>query len=113
MAMLIALLTIIGIPLSILAMFIFGILIFLAQLVVGLFIGHWILTRFNVEESRGTLIGGLVLGFTALTLLKLIPGVGFVLWWATVFFGIGAVAVSFKRKKNNGTTIEVVETIQS
>ena len=48
-------------------------------------------------ESRGVLVGALALGFTILTLLKLIPYIGFPwLWLATVLFGIGAMVLSQK-----------------
>jgi len=111
-AILITFLTIIGIPLGTLVMFLYGIMIFVSQLVVGLFIGYLIIHRFSRVESRGVLIGALALGFAILTLLKLIPVVGFVLWWVTVLFGMGAIAVSIIRKKDNGSAVEVIESGQ-
>jgi hypothetical protein len=75
----------------------YGIAIYLSQIAVGLFIGYWIIGYFSKVESRGVLVGALALGFTILTLLKLIPYVGFPwLWLATVLFGIGAMALSQK-----------------
>jgi len=112
MAALITFLTIIGIPLGMLAMVLYGIMIFISQLVVGLFIGYLIINRYREVDTKGILIGALALGFAILTLLKIIPVVGFFLWWVTVLFGIGAIAVSLKSQKDNGVTVEVIETIQ-
>jgi len=93
-AALIIFITIIGIPVSLLGMVLYGIAIFLSQIVVGLFIGYWILGSFSRVESRGMLIGALALGFAILTLIKLIPYLGIPLWIATVLFGMGAMALS-------------------
>ena len=108
-AIVIAILTIIGIPVGLIAALLYGLLIFISQLVIGLFIGRWILSGFNVEETKGSLIGGLFIGFTLLTLVKLIPWVGFILWWPTVLFGIGAIILMFGRKKKQETAVEVIE----
>lgn len=89
--------TIIGIPLSLISLALWGVAIYLSQIAVGLFIGRWIIGYFRKVETRGILIGALALGFAILTLLKLIPYVGFPwLWLATVLFGIGAMALSQK-----------------
>jgi len=74
----------------------YGVAIYLSQIAVGLFIGYWIIGYFSKVESRGILIGALALGFAILTLLKLIPYVGFPLWLATALFGIGAMTLSQK-----------------
>jgi cytoskeletal protein CcmA (bactofilin family) len=95
-AALIMLITVIGIPLSLITLVIYVIAIYLTQIVVGLFIGRWILGRFSKVESRGMLIGSLALGFFILTVLKLIPIVGVIVWFATVFFGLGAMLLSNK-----------------
>jgi hypothetical protein len=56
------------------------------------------------------LIGALALGFLILTLLKLIPYIGFPLWLATVLFGIGAMALSLKTLRSEDTAkLEVGE----
>ena len=109
----IAILTIIGIPAGLIVAILYGLLLFVSQLVIGLFIGRWILSRFSVEETKGSLIGGLFIGFTLLTLVKLIPWVGFVLWWPTALFGIGAIVLLFSRKPKQETAVEVIEETQS
>jgi cytoskeletal protein CcmA (bactofilin family) len=108
-AALIIFITVIGIPVSLLGMVLYGIAIFLSQIVVGLFIGYWILGSFSRVESRGMLIGALALGFAILTLIKLIPYLGIPLWIATVLFGMGAMALSQqtlnKMAAGNGTEV--------
>lgn len=111
-AVVISILIIVGIPAGLIAILLYGFLIFVAQLVIGLFIGQWIVNRLNITESKGSQILALFIGFTLLTLVKLIPFVGFVIWFATVIFGIGAIALLFSRKKKQEVTAEVVEVIQ-
>jgi len=96
-AAIIALITVVGVPVGLIGLVLYGIAIYLSQIAVGLFIGYWIIGYFRKVETRGILVAALALGFTILTLLKLIPYVGFPwLWLATVLFGIGAMALSQK-----------------
>jgi hypothetical protein len=96
--------TVVGVPVGLLSLTLYGIAIYLSQVAVGLFIGYWIISYFSKVESRGVLVGALALGFTILTLLKLIPYVGFPwLWLATVLFGIGAMALSQKTLQSDET----------
>jgi len=99
-AAIITFVTIVGVPVGLIGLTLYGIVIYLSQIAVGLFIGYWIIGYFSKMESRGVLVGALALGFTILTLLKLIPYVGFPwLWLATVLFGIGAMSLSQKTLK--------------
>jgi hypothetical protein len=100
-AVIIALVTIVGIPLGLIGLAVYLIAVYLAQIAVGLFIGYWIIGYLGKVESRGMLIGALALGFTILTLVKLIPVVGAILWFATVIFGIGAMALSQRTLSTN------------
>jgi len=95
-AAIITLITVVGVPVALIGLTLYGIAIYLSQIAVGLFIGYWIISSFSKVESRGVLIGALALGFAILTLLKLIPYIGFPLWLATVLFGIGAMVLSEK-----------------
>jgi len=88
--------TVVGVPVGLIGLALYGIAIYLSQIAVGLFIGYWIIGFFSKAESRGVLVGALALGFAVLTLLKLIPYIGFPLWLATVLFGIGAMVLSEK-----------------
>jgi hypothetical protein len=100
---LITFITVIGIPLGLISLTLYGIAILISQIVVGLFIGYWILGSFNKVESRAMLIGALALGFAILTLVKLIPYLGFPIWLATVLFGIGAMVLSEKTLRTEET----------
>ena len=95
-AAIVTFITVIGVPVGLIGLTLYGIAIYLSQIAVGLFIGYWIIGYFSNVESRGILVGALALGLAVLTLLKLIPYVGFPLWLATVLFGIGAMLLSQK-----------------
>jgi cytoskeletal protein CcmA (bactofilin family) len=86
--------TVIGIPVGLIALALYAIAIYISQIFVSLFVGRWILGRFRGIESKGIMIGALALGLVILTLLKLIPFVGFWVGLAVVLFGLGAVLVS-------------------
>ncbi|MFC2060111.1 hypothetical protein ACFLTZ_03325 [Chloroflexota bacterium] len=107
-AAIVTLITVIGVPVALIGLTLYGIAIYLSQIAVGLFIGYWIISYFSNVESRGILVGALALGLTVLTLLKLIPYVGFPLWLATVLFGIGAMTLSQKTMRA-GAPAEVSE----
>ncbi|MFC1934439.1 hypothetical protein ACFLXX_04795 [Chloroflexota bacterium] len=95
-AAIVTFITVIGVPVGLIGLTLYGIAIYLSQIAVGLFIGYWIISSFGKVDSRGVLIGAFALGFSVLTLIKLIPFVGFPIWLATVLFGIGAMAMSQK-----------------
>jgi hypothetical protein len=95
-AAIITFITVIGIPVGIIGLIIYGIAIYLSQIAVGLFIGYWIIGYFNKVESRGILLGAFALGLAILTLVQLIPYIGPVLCFGTILFGFGAMALSQK-----------------
>lgn len=109
-AAIITFVTVVGVPVGLIGLTLYGIAIYLSQIAIGLFIGYWIISYFSKVQSRGILVGALALGFAILTLLKLIPYVGFPLWLATVLFGIGAMALSQKTLRAE-ETIEASETL--
>lgn len=89
--------TVIGIPVGLIALAVYGIGIYLSQLPVALLIGRLILRRLTEVESRGLLVGALALGLVILVILRLIPFLGFWIGLATALFGLGAVVVSERR----------------
>jgi cytoskeletal protein CcmA (bactofilin family) len=98
-AVLLVCLTIIGISAGVIALVLYGIGLYLAQIPVGLFIGRWIIGRFRVVESKATMIGALALGLVILKLLSLIPYFGFVVGLAVVIFGLGAVVAAERTRR--------------
>jgi len=89
--------TVIGIPVGLIALAVYGIGIYLSQLPVALLIGRLIIRRSTEVESKGLLVGALALGLVILVILRLIPFLGFWVGLATALFGLGAVVVSEKR----------------
>jgi cytoskeletal protein CcmA (bactofilin family) len=94
---LIVCITIIGLPLGLIALVLYAIAIYLTQLFVGLLIGLLIIGAFRGVETRAALVGALALGLAILRLLRLIPFVGFFFGLATVLFGLGAILVSERK----------------
>jgi cytoskeletal protein CcmA (bactofilin family) len=94
---LIVCITIIGLPLGLIALVFYAITIYVTQIFVGLFIGQLIIGTFRKIETRAALVGALALGLAILRLLKLIPFAGFFFGLATVLFGLGAILVSEKK----------------
>ncbi len=89
--------TVIGIPIALITLALYGIAIYLSQIPVSILIGRLILTRSREVESKGMLIAALAIGLAILALLKWIPVVGFIVSLATVLFGIGSLISSQMR----------------
>ena len=89
--------TIVGIPLGLVTLALWGIAIYLSQIVVALFIGRWIIGYFAKTDSRGVMVGALALGLAILCLLRIIPYAGFFIGLAAVLFGLGAALVSLRK----------------
>jgi len=91
--------TIIGIPVGLIALALYGIALYLAQIPVGLFIGRWIIGRFRVVESKAIMVGALAVGLAILKLLSLIPYFGIVVGVAVAIFGLGAVVAAERKRR--------------
>jgi len=86
--------TVIGIPVGLIALVLYGIAVYISQVFVGLFIGRWIIGRFRETESKAIMVGALASGLVILTLLGLIPYLGFWIGLAVALFGLGAMLIS-------------------
>jgi len=98
-AAIIVCITIVGIPVGLIVLALWGIAIYLAQIPVGLFIGRWIIGHFRGVEGKAIMVGALALGLVILKLLRLIPHLGFFIGLAVIIFGLGAVVVSERRRR--------------
>jgi len=98
-AAIIACITIIGIPVGLITLALWGIALYLAQIPVGLFIGRWIIGHFREVEGKAIMVGTLALGLVVLKLLGLIPHLGFFIGLAIIIFGLGAVVASERRRR--------------
>jgi hypothetical protein len=92
--------TVIGIPVGLIALALYAIAIYISQVFVSLFIGRWIIGRFRSVESRAVMVGALASGLVIITILKLIPFLGFWIGLAVALFGLGAVLVSESTSRN-------------
>jgi cytoskeletal protein CcmA (bactofilin family) len=91
--------TIIGISAGVIALALYGIGLYLAQIPVGVFIGRWIIGRFRAVESKGAMVGALAVGLVILKLLSLIPYFGFVVGFVVALFGLGAVVAAERKER--------------
>lgn len=91
--------TVIGIPVGLITLALYGVAIYLCQVFVGLFIGRWILGYFVEVQSKAMLVAALASGLFILSLLRLIPFLGFWIGLAIALFGLGALVVSEVRSR--------------
>jgi len=91
--------TIIGIPLGLMVLALWGMAIYLAQIPVGLFVGKLIVGRSRDVEGKGIMVAALALGLVLIKLLRLVPYLGFFIGVVVVLFGLGAVVAAERRRR--------------
>lgn len=91
------LITIVGIPVAVLAFLLTLIYIYLAKIVVGSAFGSWIFQKFDWKTS---IFGTLALGLFAIYILRLIPIIGFVSGLVVLWSGLGAFTVRLFSRVN-------------
>jgi cytoskeletal protein CcmA (bactofilin family) len=96
-AAIIVMVTVIGIPIGLIAGVLYGIAIYLSTIPVALLIGSLIIARGREINSKGVLIGALALGLVILAILKIIPILGFLVGLATAIFGLGSLITSVRK----------------
>jgi hypothetical protein len=96
-AIIILLITVIGIPIALILTALYAIAIYLSIIPVSLCIGRLIIGRGKTENNRGLLLGALAAGLAILTIIKLIPVFGFIVGIATAIFGMGTIIVYFTK----------------
>ena len=99
--------TIIGIPLSIISLILYGIAIYITQIIFGLFIGKAIIGSFGKVETRAAMIGALALGLAIFRLARMVPYLGFIIGLASVLFGLGALLVLQKQSSVKQQATEI------
>ena len=80
--------TVIGIPLSLLALSVLGISALIAPLIVSSALGTWICSLMKKEVSA---VVAYILGFIVLLILSLIPFIGIIVVFVAVLMGIGTI----------------------
>jgi cytoskeletal protein CcmA (bactofilin family) len=91
-AMLLACILIITIPLVFIAFLLFALLVYLAKVPVAIWLGDWIMKRFGRTGSSPYLC--LVIGIPVLYILFAVPFLGKIAWFASLFIGLGAVVLT-------------------
>jgi len=81
--------TVIGIPISIIATFVFLILFYLSKIFVGTALGEKILTGFK-KDKEAPLGWSLIVGLIIISVLTWIPFFGWLIYLVVVFIGFGA-----------------------
>jgi len=95
--LIILLITIVGIPLAGLAILIFALFSYFAQIVVAGAFGSWISQKFNWKMS---MFGAFVFGLLLIDILKLIPVIGFFTGLAVFWAGLGALTLHASSETN-------------
>jgi len=90
-----ALVSIIGIPLSLILAVLYAVSLYIAKIIVALFIGYWITSWFKTRYVKYEILQ-VLLGLIILELLGEIPVVGFILSLAIAIIGLGAIILSGK-----------------
>jgi cytoskeletal protein CcmA (bactofilin family) len=91
-AMLLACILIITIPLVFIAALLFAVLVYLAKVPVAIWLGDWIMKRFGRTDSSPYL--SLVIGIPVLYILFAVPFLGKIAWFGSLFIGLGAVVLT-------------------
>jgi hypothetical protein len=85
--------TVIGLPVGLISLALYGIALYLCQIPVALCIGRLIF-RHREVDSGGMLVGTLATGLVILTLVGLIPVVDFIVGLGIALFGLGSLVAS-------------------
>lgn len=98
--------TIIGIPIAIFGVFVFLTLAYISGIIFSAGLGEWIIKLIK-KESIPSPILSFILGFIIVTLISLIPYLGFLVRILVLFFGTGMIILLLIKLKNN--TLATVE----
>lgn len=88
--------TVIGLPVGILLILAYGVALYLAKIIVAVFVGNWLAGRFNWPFlHKGVWL--VLLGLAIIAVLTRLPFVGFLFTLLTIFLGLGAAVLAFVR----------------
>lgn len=98
-ALVIVMVTVIGIPIALVGWVIYGVALYLSQVFVGLALGRAALTRtrFGANPGRGVNAAAMAIGVIVLFLLRLIPFLGFAVTGLITVLGLGALGLAVWR----------------
>ena len=95
-AVIILLISVIGIPIATIALFAYAVLIYIAKIPVATFVGEKIIKALG-KEGKPSLIWSMLLGLVVITLLLNIPYLDWLIYFLVLFTGLGAI-ISSKRR---------------
>lgn len=107
-AVLLLLITVIGIPLSLMLLIAYLTVLFAAKIIVGDAVGRYLSQHFGWGGAVPVILPFLI-GYLALILLTSIPVVGFFIQLAAACLALGAVCLSFYRWRNEPPAVGTVE----
>ncbi|MFC1931346.1 hypothetical protein ACFLXJ_04030 [Chloroflexota bacterium] len=93
-AAVIVMITVIGLPLGIISLLLWGIVLYLSQIPVALLLGRLIIRQNRELDSTGLMIGALALGLLVLFVLRVIPVIGWIVGLLIIVFGLGTLITS-------------------
>ena len=92
---LVLLITIIGIPLSLILIALWLIALYLSKILVGILVGRNLINRF-APKQKNSLIKGMVIGIVIIYILFAIPFFGHILSLLTMLWGLGGILLTLK-----------------
>ena len=95
-AVVILLISVIGIPIAVIALFAYAVLVYVAKIPVATFLGERIIKALG-KEGQPSLIWSMLLGLVVLTLALNIPYLEWLIYFVVLFAGLGAI-ISSKRR---------------
>jgi cytoskeletal protein CcmA (bactofilin family) len=95
-AVIILLISIVGIPIAVIALFAYAVLVYIAKIPVATFLG-WRIMKVLGKEGQPSMIWSMLLGLVVLTLALNIPYLDWLIYFLVLFTGLGAI-ISSKRR---------------
>lgn len=86
--------TVVGLPLALVGLALYAVSVYLAPVVVGVWLGRVLRSRPSSYPDRGELIGSFLLGGVIVGLIGLVPYVGVAILLLATILGLGAMAVA-------------------
>jgi hypothetical protein len=96
-ALLLTLITVIGIPIAMIAGMLYLVILYFGQVIAGLWIGRMLIARFRGAEAASTFFLPLLLGVLLIWFIRLIPFFGWLGWFMLFLSGVGGIWLTLWR----------------
>jgi hypothetical protein len=91
--------TVVGIGIGTVAASAYIIALYIGHIAISLCLGRTILGQSVEIERRGAIFGSFILGLFIITLLKLVPVLGYFVWLVASLFGVGSIVTALLMRK--------------